>query len=321
MTYRPFFSSLVPAFAASVFVGLSATSAEAAIQGVFNSPIGAVRVSEDASGNVAAVITSATNACKFPVGKQVLSGSRFDDSVVGTMILCGIGDGCAGEKVADVILLAGKGEQSLSGAVHHGDKCKTPVAGDAVVFRKPRKDAPVGTLTAPPKAPVIPTIKPTAKGKLSPRERALLLAAEADALMREAAGRVEAARAKFREAVAIDPTYAAGYGGIGVTYYLVDRYDDALASYKQAIEVDPSYSDAYYNMASVLALLGERDQSLHYLRMALLNGYSDLDTLTGVDHLQADQDFRSLRADPVFVRLVKGDLSPIVGAPLKPIQP
>jgi hypothetical protein len=301
---------------------LVASGAQANISGSFSSPLGALKLKENATGEVTGSIASKSNPCGFPVGKTVLVGSRLDDSVVGTLTLCGVQD-CSGERVADVMLLATKGDAVLSGAAHVDGKCTTSLGGDAlrmkkfagkppppsvVVVQKPANNANAANPAVDAQGKPV-AVKPTPK---TPRARAEALANEGLALLKEVEGRVEDARAKFRAAIEADPTFAAAYGGVGVTYYMADRYDEALAQYKLAVEVDPSYYDAYYNMGAVLALLGERDQALNYIRIALLNGYADTHTF------REDPDFKSLHGDPVFKRLGEGDLSPIAPTAVTP---
>src|SRR2546423_10208826 len=89
------------------------------VSGTFSSPMGAVTVSET-DGNVKAVIADKKNPCNLQKGAVVLEGSRLDDSVVGTMHACKIGDGCAGPVDGDAMLLITRGGPGMSGPRHLG---------------------------------------------------------------------------------------------------------------------------------------------------------------------------------------------------------
>jgi hypothetical protein len=255
------------------------------LSGTFSSPMGSVAVSES-DGNVKAVIADKKNPCNLPKGAVVLEGSRLDDSVVGTLHSCKLGDGCAGPVEGAAMLLITRSGAAISGAVHldAGKQCTTPLKGDSVAFKRGGS-----TSTAP---------KVDAKAKGTPRERALALAKDAAALKDQ--GDAEGARAKFQEAVQTDPTYAEGYIGVGVTFYMRERYDEAIDWYKKAIDANPAVADSYYNMACVYALRGDKPQALRYLRISLMNGYVQLNTFAD------DPDLKSLKDDPTFEKYKKG---------------
>lgn len=274
------------AIAILVFSAAIPTGAIAApLAGTFSSPLGAIKLTEK-DGTVTGTITDAKNACGFPKGTPVLEGSRLDDSVVGTLHACRlISDTCAGPIDGAAMLLITRGGTVISGAVHlDAGACATPLKGDSVVFRKGAEKK----------------VKVDAKKAGTVRQRAEALAVEAKKLMDENEGNHEAARAKLQEAVQIDPTYSEGYIGVGVTYYARERYDEAIEWYKKALEANPANGDAYYNTGCVYALKGDNAQALRYLRIALLNGYVQLDSL------KADPDLKKLQGDPVFEKLKTG---------------
>jgi tetratricopeptide (TPR) repeat protein len=187
------------------------------------------------------------------------------------------------------MLLITKKGAVISGAVHlEAGGCKTPLQGEAIVFRKSEKPVVSAAPAAPPGK------------KTTVRERAEALARDADGILQQADGNAELARTKLQEAIKIDPEYAEGYLGIGVTYFARDRYDEALEWYKRALEVNPGLGDAYYNIACVYAVRGEKAQALRYLRIALLNGYVQLATLG------MDPDLSGLAGDETFERYKQG---------------
>ena len=279
-----------------------------AVQGVYESPFGKMLLSEK-NGEVKGVSIDGGGPCNFPKGHELLTGSRLDDNVTGTWNVCQLGKKCAAKDKGWVMLLVTKSGAVLSGAAHQelSPGCTAPISSEGISLHR------VALTSAPakpsPKVPQRPVGKKSPKNLKSAvsarslkknRKRAEAIAAEAGLLLQ--GGKIEAAREKFHEAVRVAPHYSEGYVGIGVTYYARDRYDEALDFYKKGLEANPGNRDAYYNTACVYALKGERDQALRYLKIAVLNGYISLDTLS------LDPDLKSLRDDPEFIALAAGGL-------------
>lgn len=269
---------------------IAASSAIAApLGGTFSSPLGTIAITEKDGNVTGKIVDGKKNACGFPKGTVVLEGSRLDDSVVGTLHACKVvSETCAGPLDGAAMLLITRGGAVISGAVHlEAGACTTPLKGDSVVFRKGAE-----------KKRAVAANDPKKGG--TPRQRAEALAVEAHKIMNENEGNAELARAKLQEAVKIDPTYSEGYIGVGVTYYARERYDEALEWYKKALEANPANGDAYYNTGCVYALKGDKEQALRYLKIALLNGYVQLDSLA------KDPDLKKLEGDPTFEKLKTG---------------
>jgi hypothetical protein len=278
---------------------LSATGGK--LTGTYSSPLGALKLSESADGTVTAKSARGGGPCAYKKGTVVLTGSRLDDSVTGEIAACKVGgDTCSGALQGLAMLLISQEGNVLSGAVHlDAGQCKTPIKGQGITLRKSRKKATKKPRKDPPPkgdARVeIPKNKKIKKG----RESAKALALEGKEL--QMAGQAEKAREKFLDAIAADPTWVELYNAVGVTFYVRDRHDDALVYYKKALELDPSYRDAYYNIGSIYALKNDREQALRYLRIAVLNGYVQVETLA------QDKDWNNLREDPEFKKLASGE--------------
>ena len=273
---------------------LALTAHAAPLSGSYSTPLGMVDVTEK-DGMVIARLADANNVCGRSKGSPVFEGNRLDDSIVGAVHACKAGGGtCSGKVDGDAMLLITRNGNTLSGAVHFdAGGCKTPVGGDSIVMRRGAKAQP-----AQPAPAVAPKPKPE-----SPRARAQKLATEAQAILNGNDGNAEAARAKFQEAVTIDPTYSEGYVGLGVTFFVRDRFDEALEQYKKALEANPGNPDPYYNMACVYSVKGDVEQALRYLRIALLNGFVQLKTIA------ADPDLKNLAGNPAFEKLKGGDFN------------
>lgn len=268
-----------------LLVSMAALPAVAApLSGTYWSPLGPLALVEKDGAVTARVVDDKKNPCGFAKGTAVLEGSRLDDSVVGTFSACKVGEGCSGVLQGSAMLLVTKKGATLSGAVHlDAGACKTILGGDSIVLKKGKG----------------PSATKPAVDKTPPRARAEKLAAEAFAKYQQD-GNAEAARASFVEATKVDESYAEGFIGVGMTYKARDRLDEALDWYKKALEANPAVGDAYYNIGCVYAVRGDKEQALRYLRIALLNGYVQLDTLL------TDPDLKGLAGDPQFEKLKAG---------------
>jgi hypothetical protein len=270
-----------------IVVALSgaATASAGPLGGTFVSTMGTLQVTEAADGTVTATIVDPKNPCGIPRGTAVLRGMRLDDSVAGSLKTCKFaGDGCSGMIEGETILLITKNGAQLSGTAHfETGGCKTPL-GEAITMKK----ASIARAPAPPR-PKAPDV-----------HRAEALAREAQPLLQ--AGNAEEARKLCQEAVKIDPAFSQGHTCVGVSFYLRERYEEALEQYKKALEADPGNRDVYYNIGCVHAIQGRTSEALDYLKLALLNGYVDVQTLT------TDSDLKNLNGNPLFEQLKSGRL-------------
>ncbi len=288
---------------------LAGQSSAAPLAGRYASPLGNLLLKET-QGEVRGTLLDATNACGWKKGALVLTGSRLDDSIVGSLRACKAGDGCSGDLQGAAMLLITKGGNVMSGAVHF-DKgtCRSVLPADAVVLKKSAGVKSAATKVTPKSA--------------DGRSRAQAIAAAAYDIFK-ADGDAERLRAQLQSALEIDHEYAEGYVGVGMTFFVRERYDEALDWYKRALEANPTLGDAYYNTACVYAVRGDPEQALRYLRTAVLNGYVDTATLA------EDEDLKNLAGNPAFEKLKSGVIedapaapvtSPAPVAPLAPTAP
>jgi hypothetical protein len=249
------------------------------VHGVYDSPLGRVRIQGDGATFVG-VVVEPSRRCPFPAGDEVLRATLLDDSLAGQLRVCLQGKGCPEEEWAGGVLLATAGK--LSGAVHVAAKgCRAPVGKrGGVVFTRIASATPTSTS---------PSTSKTARARALMRDGAAWLAE----------GNFEAARARFLAAIETDGRIPEAYNGVGVTWRMRDDLAKALEWYKKALAVDPDFGDAYYNMACVYALEGRKGMALRYLQIAALNGYA---TAEGID---ADPDLAALRSDAGYRALVR----------------
>ena len=81
--------------------------------------------------------------------------------------------------------------------------------------------------------------------------------------------------------------------------YMAGEYTKALEIAERMHEVDPHDVDTLYNMACLHCLLKDNDKAYAHLEQAIENGYQD------ADHLVGDDDFKSIRGDARFKKLVE----------------
>lgn len=77
------------------------------------------------------------------------------------------------------------------------------------------------------------------------------------------------------------------------------EYEKALEIAGRMHELDPHDVSTLYNMACLHCLLNDSDKAYTLLEQAIENGYQD------ADHLVGDDDFKSIRGDDRFKRLVE----------------
>jgi hypothetical protein len=325
-------AALVVISALGPAVGFAGVALAETLTGSWSSPMGAVKVTQQGDHVVAAAHRNPF--CPPPSSGHVLEGDLLDDSLSGQVLVCFTGCDHPATWIP-VLLLIAPDAKSLSGTstLPKGCRASFGAAGsrgvvggsdDSLVLRRieaaesaggdeladaaepqpVHKDskrkapaqglAPAGQASAPPPPPAPPKIK--ARESEDAREKALEIARDGAAFQDE--GKFEQARKRFLEAVDVDPLYAEGYNGVGVTFFARNDLAEALRWYKKALGVNPSFGDAYYNMACVYALQKRNSLALRYLKTAFHKGYTSRETL------RSDPDLTSLHGDPAFEALL-----------------
>ncbi len=81
--------------------------------------------------------------------------------------------------------------------------------------------------------------------------------------------------------------------------YRAENYEKALGIAEKMHELEPDDEGTMYNIACLHCLLGHKDKAYQWLEDAIAAGYND------ADHLAADNDFKTIRAEDRFRRIVK----------------
>ena len=117
---------------------------------------------------------------------------------------------------------------------------------------------------------------------------------------------------------------ASFHSNLGAAYFAQKKFSDAMNEYVAAIRLDPEVFERSsaagvagrvsrpedraryaFMLARLYSKMGDSDHALNQLRIALENGYKDLDPL------MKDEDFAALRRDPRFVELMQNKPTPI----------
>jgi hypothetical protein len=86
---------------------------------------------------------------------------------------------------------------------------------------------------------------------------------------------------------------------LGHVYTRAKRFQDGLGIDRDLVRFAPGDPTFRYNLACSLALLARASEALDALEQAVSLGYAD------AEHLLADEDLASLRAEPRFLEIVR----------------
>ena len=297
---------------ASVLCAQAVEAKPKKLTGLWQTPMGKVRMKQKGS-EVTGVLVAPVAGCSIKKGSKVLGGVLLEDNLTGEITVSLKGDGCQSPFKAFVLLLVAKNGRALTGALHLPKKsCQVHGLGKRRGLRLTRLGK------RGPKKPARPVHDATIIDQLPSSEQERIKVAQKHLLHGKellTKGAFDHAREAFKAAIAVDPSEASGYSGVGVTYYARNQYTDALLWYKKALEVNPDFGDAYYNMACIYALEGKKELALRYLRIAILNRYL---ASYSPEEIAKDEDFAKLREDPEFKALLRGGAPAQDGATTQP---
>lgn len=152
----------------------------------------------------------------------------------------------------------------------------------------------------------------------------------------ERAGKIEEAIAAYRAAIELQPRNFFARNNLGVLLDKKGSYDEAIAEFEHAIRSEPGNSMALknretakknqaaiqereaqiaqaeketrakpndpraaYNLARIYAFYDQKEPALEWLTKAIKQGYKDF------AYLNVDPAFKTIREDPIFIRLGK----------------
>ncbi|HVP43653.1 MAG TPA: tetratricopeptide repeat protein [Terriglobales bacterium] len=120
-----------------------------------------------------------------------------------------------------------------------------------------------------------------------------------------------------RKAIKMRTDVASFHNNLANAYFSRKEYDNAVREFARALELDPEILERRsstgiqaqvigaedrarydYELARVYARAGSLDRALHYLKKAMEDGYS------GLDSVYKEQEFADLRKDPRFAELM-----------------
>lgn len=147
-----------------------------------------------------------------------------------------------------------------------------------------------------------PSLADTPATSHTPEEIAAVPKLVEDAAKRLAERKYAEAADLFERAAAINPVDGSVWKGLADAQYGAKSYAKAIENYEKAGTLGADYKFvAPYNIACCYALMGKREKALNSLEKAFAAGYRF------IDQTAKDEDLKSLRNEPRFIRLVAGD--------------
>lgn len=103
----------------------------------------------------------------------------------------------------------------------------------------------------------------------------------------------------YRKAIELDDNSEDAWDSLGNAYTRLKRYKEGLEAHKKALKIDPDNDRFWFNLACNYSLLGNKKKALDNLSKAI-----DIDSLWK-EEAKEDEDFKSLREDEEFLKLVE----------------
>lgn len=82
-------------------------------------------------------------------------------------------------------------------------------------------------------------------------------------------GKLEKAKAYYKEAISINEDEERAYYGLAVIYDENSEYEKAINLYKKAIYINPNYNKAYFFLANAYDILGDKESAIKYYEKLL----------------------------------------------------
>ncbi len=80
-------------------------------------------------------------------------------------------------------------------------------------------------------------------------------------------GNFSEAIALYRQSIELQPS-AEAYTYLGLTYSMLERYEDAIEQCKLAIDIDPDFGNPYNDIGSYLLIQGRPEEALEWIERA-----------------------------------------------------
>jgi Tfp pilus assembly protein PilF len=82
-------------------------------------------------------------------------------------------------------------------------------------------------------------------------------------------GHADAAAARFRESLRLNPDSAPTHYNLGLALSMLRQYPDAVGEFQDAVRLDPDYAEAHNNLGALLHVSGRLDEAAVHYRRAL----------------------------------------------------
>jgi len=124
------------------------------------------------------------------------------------------------------------------------------------------------------------------------RQEPAALAQAAEKMLEQ--GKSQEAEKLLRDVLELAPDDAHSRANLALALHRQARYREALVQGRLALGIDPTFWHAAYNLACSAAALGERDEAIGWLQLALASGIPTL------EEVAADTDLAALEGDHRF---------------------
>ena len=82
-------------------------------------------------------------------------------------------------------------------------------------------------------------------------------------------GETEDAARCYREAIALEPSYAQAHNNLGLVLFQLDQADVAVEEFKTALAIDPNAEGIHNNLGVVLEAMGHLEDAILCFRRSL----------------------------------------------------
>jgi tetratricopeptide (TPR) repeat protein len=113
------------------------------------------------------------------------------------------------------------------------------------------------------------------------------------------AGRLDAAMARFEQAIAVDEGFLPALNDAAALYAHAGNESKALENLQKIVAIAPGRADAHYNAACMYARLQQPEEAIASLKTAIQKGYRKW------DQIAADPDLENIRGTEAFKRLMQ----------------
>ncbi len=104
---------------------------------------------------------------------------------------------------------------------------------------------------------------------------------------------------EFNKALSIKPTLTGALNNLALVYTIKKQYDKAVSTFKKLIGLQPERAGAYYNIACIYAKQNKIEDSIYWLRQAIVMGYNNWGLI------KTDRDLENIRGSQYYKKIMR----------------